>query len=125
MSDKEKLRELAEITDLVFAMQSAEIQETTRQQALIESKLAKLSKASEDAQARFQSDVGLRFGGADVMWQAWLGQQRKSLNTELAAVLAEKERRLQKMKFAFGRKEVAAKMCAEAAAIKRSDERDP
>lgn len=125
MSDKEKLRELAEVTDLVFALRSAEIQETTRQQAIIESKLAKLSQAGEDAQARFQSDVGLRFGGADVMWQAWLGQQRKSLNTELAAVLAEKERRLQKMKIAFGRREVAAKMCAESTAIKRSDEQDP
>ena len=48
--------------------------------------------------------------GADVIWLAWVGRTKASLNIQLAQVLARKENSIGRLRHAFGKKMVAAQL---------------
>ncbi len=61
-------------------------------------KLDRMAKASEES-----GHTQMKAIGADVVWQAWLGRTRTSLNIELAQALAQKEAMKGRVKKDYGK----------------------
>lgn len=110
MSKAKQLRELQILTEMVFSAKSAEVQAVAAKQADLRDQLDYLAEQETIAQDRFDQDLQLRLSRADVVWQTWVGRQKSALNTELARVSAEKERQMQGLRQAFGRKDVAIQL---------------
>lgn len=65
---------------------------------------AELAKLDAMAAAAAQSDhENMRAIGADIIWKAWLGRMKTSLNLELAQVLAQKDRLIHRVRKDYGR----------------------
>lgn len=110
MSYTKQLQDLKILTDMVFSARSAEAQAILARYAELRTQLEQLAVQESVAQDRFSEDIHLRLSRTDVLWQTWLGQQKKALNMELARVTVEKEQQMQAVRLAFGRKEVAAQL---------------
>ncbi|MBA84287.1 hypothetical protein ACSSNL_05570 [Thalassobius sp. S69A] len=124
MKKIKQIQDLQAITQLVFTAQSQEVQKLNQEQQKLREKLADLAQEEERSQRMIAEDMQLRMTRMDVLWQAWIGEQKSALNLRLAQVSAEKERSLSKLKTAFGRKEVATGLVDQARALKRPAGRD-
>jgi hypothetical protein len=107
MAKAKQFQEIQALTEMLFSSRSAEVQAISARQAELRGQLHRLAEQENIAQDRFAEDIQLRLSRADVVWQTWLGCQKSALNTELARVSAEKERQMQGLRQAFGRREVA------------------
>lgn len=116
-----KLQELKAMTDLVFQAESQEVQRLSEAQESLREKLYNLAIEEERSQRMIAKDMQLRMSRMDVLWQAWIGEQRSALNLRLAQVSVEKERSLAKLQKAFGRKEVAGRLVEQARTLRRPD----
>jgi len=108
MKQGKQLRELAALTEVIFSAQSAKMQKLMAQQGSLKAKYAELCAQEEKVQAQFSQDPGLRMAQTDVLWRVWLGRQKAAVNAELALLAVEKERTLEELRVAFGRRDVAA-----------------
>ncbi len=55
------------------------------------------------AASRSSEDVQQKAIGADVLWQAWIGRNKRKLNMQLAQILAVKERHIAQVRTAYGK----------------------
>ncbi len=55
------------------------------------------------AASRSSEDVQQKAIGADVLWQAWIGRNKRELNMQLAQILAVKERHIAQVRTAYGK----------------------
>lgn len=110
MTKQKQLNELVALTEMVFAARSREVQKLSRQQVDLRENLADLRRQAEGVEAEFAQDIVLRMTRTDILWQIWVGRQKSALNAELARVSVEKERRMQGMRLAFGKKDAAARL---------------
>ncbi|WP_319825061.1 hypothetical protein [Thalassovita sp.] len=108
MKKQDQMKELAALTDMVFAATSAETQKLAARQTELKSALQVLRTDAAAGQQYLTEDVQLRMSQVDVLWQAWLGTQARVLNQELAQVSAQRARQMRDLRIAFGRKEAAA-----------------
>lgn len=106
MTDKSQLSVLAKITEAEFHLaqldlaksRSREMELRTLLKSLSDALLARANSPLEEADAAL-------IAGADVNWQAWVEQRRRSINLELAKCLANQETCREVAQRAFGREQ--------------------
>ncbi len=119
MTKAKKLEGLAELTGMVFAARSTVMQGLSAREQELRDRYETLDNLRRSAQVQVEDILSQRLTGLDVLYHVWVGRQMAAVNTELARVLAEKEMRLQELRTAFGRKEVASQLLRRQKAIKR------
>ncbi len=124
MTKTKEMEELAELTGMVFSARSAEMLRLSAREQKLRDRYETLEKQRQTAQGQAEDVLSQRLTGLDVLYQMWVGRQMAAVNTELAQVLAEKEMRLQNLRTAFGKKEVALQLLCRQKAIKRPAEPD-
>lgn len=108
MSD---LAQMADITQALYRAELAKVQELITREAQLRRALADLDeRRREAAELPVDQLAGPRAIGADLAWQGWVQQMRRSLNMELAQVLVKKAERMGALRQAFGRAEAVAQL---------------
>lgn len=120
---------LCAVTDALHEREAARLRNLRDEEARLRAALARLDAQARQARALTQEALrGVREIGADTAWQGWLAQQRLALQTELARVLARAEDVMPAQRRAFGKREAArglraeAQSAARARAVRRHDE---
>ena len=98
--------ELARITETAFDVAQLRLSKSRQREAELRAMVESLNISLRDrAKVRLaQTDAAL-VGGADVNWQIWVEQRRRSINVELAKCLAEQEKIRRDARHAFGRRQ--------------------
>lgn len=94
-------RTLHALADARYKARQQLFQTLLQRENSVRADLAKLdaqAKAAEQA-----ADGTMKSIGADVIWKAWLGKSKRSLNMKLALILAEKDQHLRQVKQAYGK----------------------
>lgn len=105
MKDLEKLRVL---TELKYQASQNDLRLLVQEEQRIRQDIDRLNESASDVDRETANRMGAI--GADIVWQSWLGRMRKQLNTQLAQVLAQKERHLTKARKEFSRVLVAREL---------------
>ncbi|WP_299826074.1 hypothetical protein [uncultured Roseobacter sp.] len=98
---REDLHRLHALADAKYKARQQLFQSLVQRENAIRADLHQL-----DEQARASnknSDPSMRSIGADVIWKAWLGKAKTSLNMKLALVLAEKDQHVRQVRQAYGK----------------------
>lgn len=123
LSAKELTR-LISVLDTAFQAEQAKAAETGRQIDLLKERLSALKGRPPVAGSDGFAPATL--AGADIRWLAWAEARRKVLNTQLAQLMQERERRQTALALAFGKLQAAETMrdraLAEAARKARRDQ---
>ena len=102
---------LCELTDAVYQRKLAQLRELGEQETRLRSALAQLAEQARAAGDQPEAALaGLREIGGDMVWQAWLARQRTALQSELARILARKERALPALRLAHGKQQAVIAM---------------
>lgn len=97
----EELHKLHALADAKYKARQQLFQVLLQRENAIRAELIRL-----DDQARASNtsnDPGMRSIGADVIWKAWLGKAKTSLNMKLALILAEKEQHIRQVRQSYGK----------------------
>lgn len=78
------------------------------EEARLRNELTRLDTMATDAER--QANNQQRAIGADVIWKAWVGRTKASLNRELALVLAQKDSMLSSVRREYGKLIVAEEL---------------
>ena len=115
---------LRELTDALYQRELAQLRELLDQETRLRAALAQLGEQARAAGDQPEAALtGLREIGGDMVWQAWLGKQRTALQSELARLLARKERALPALRIAHGKQQAAIAMQRDAQAQARRQNR--
>ena len=101
MTSRSDLSGLLNLVEMRYAAQNRAFQEIVAEENSIRAELQKIS--AEDRAADVAQGTEMRAIGADVIWKAWVGRSRRSLNMRLAQVLVKKEHHLRQVKRAYGK----------------------
>ena len=102
--------DLARLTGMVYRLRQSEMQALRAEEQKLRAALAEMDE-SRRASARTDHDRPERRAiGADVAWQAWLDARQRTLNMELARLLARKEPVEHRLRQAFGRDRAAREL---------------
>lgn len=125
------LDEISTLAEAIYRSEEARIREITAQESRLRNALADLESHSCQNRSLPDADLsGVRQIGADILWQGWVGRNKRELNLELAQVLARKSGMMQGLRRAFGRQVAAetlvenARAGADTARQKRQSETD-
>jgi len=106
-----QMNELVHITDALFQVEQAKMQQIAAEEAAIRAALADLDAQYNNAQNDAKSDMtAIRALGADLLWQVWVGKKRANLQMELAKVLVRKAQAAEGLRYAFGKNHVAGQL---------------
>ena len=109
------LADIALLTDAVFRAEQARLSALAAEEARLRQALRDLDDHHRQSRSLPVSELtSLRQLGADILWQAWIGRNKQSLNIELAQVLAQKSRVIRGLRQAFGRREAARTLACQA-----------
>lgn len=97
----EDLRKLHALVDAKYRARQQLFQSLVQRENALRADLNRLEEQSKAANAH--SDPDMRTIGADVIWKAWLGKAKTSLNMKLALVLAEKDQHIRQVRQAYGK----------------------
>jgi len=104
----QQIKELVVVTDALFLVEQAKMQQIASEEAAIVKLLAELESRCAKASEGGQEDmIVARTLGADLLWQIWVGKKRAALQMELAKVMVRKAQALESLRKAFGRSQVA------------------
>ncbi len=107
------LSKLQQLTDAVYAAELAKVADLNRQEQHLRERLAELkAPATPDGISPFA------LAGADLKWQSWIAETRRTLNIELSRVLAAKERARAGLSTALGKQQAVNKLI-ESQSLKR------
>ena len=109
--DKTQLAGLAQVTDALYLREFEKIKSILEEEARL---LENLSRLDDQVRGNRDPDVTVRSLGADLLWQGWEERTRRQLNMELAQVRARKLVMMEKVRTAFGRKQMIEDMMAQA-----------
>ncbi len=101
MMKLEDLRKLRALADAKYRARQQLFQNLVQRENALRADLTRLEEQSRAANVH--SDPDMRSIGADVIWKAWLGKARASLNMKLALVLAEKDQHVRQVRRAYGK----------------------
>jgi hypothetical protein len=102
--------ELAKIAAALFEKELQTLSKLTEQHASVNSRQAQLGAANDAALKELsQVHVAHKVNG-DVLWQAWVGNNKQALGQEEARVRAQKEVHMPAIRKAFGRKTVTQQL---------------
>ena len=101
MTSRSDLSGLLNLVEMRYAAQNRAFQEIVAEENSIRAELQKIS--AQDRAADVAQGTEMRAIGADVIWKAWVGRSRRSLNMRLAQVLAKKEHHLRQIERAYGK----------------------
>ena len=108
---------LCELTDALYQRELATLREILDQETRLRAALAQLAEQARAAGDQPEAALaGLREIGGDIVWQSWLARQRTALQSELARILARKERALPAIRLAHGKQQAAIAMQRDAQA---------
>lgn len=105
-----QLKALRKITSVKYEAEQAALQTLLTQEANLRSELARLKELMQNTRADAMAPNEMRAIGADVLWQGWIGRSMATLNIRLAAILAQKEMRMNALRQAFGKARVVEEM---------------
>lgn len=107
----DQMKQMQALLEAKFLKQQSAILDLLQREGSLRSDLNKLER-----QARLNENAEyseMQAIGADVIWKAWIGKTKGSLNLELAQVLAQKEVARAGVKASFGRKMVGEMLLRE------------
>ena len=98
LKDLEKLHQLA---DAKYKARQQLFQGLLQRENALRAELHRLDEQARDSQTH--NNPEMRSIGADIIWKAWLGKAKSSLNMKLALVLAEKDQHIRQVRKAYGK----------------------
>jgi len=102
------LKDLCMITDVLYQADLARLQEINAQEATILHQMRELEGEVRRAAALVNDEAtALKQLGGDLLWKAWAGRKRQSLNQELARLRVQKEGALRALEKSFGKNSVS------------------
>jgi len=108
---KRQLKSIEQIFDLKFKKKQGAFLAVVQQEKQLRAQLNKLDIQARSSQVHEHQNM--QAIGADVIWQSWVERTRKTLNLELAQVLAQKEALLANVKKDYGRLLVSRELYSE------------
>lgn len=115
------LRTLQTLTELKYQKSLSGLSDILAREAKLRGELAQLRRHTVEAQSLPVAAHSMRNIGADVIWLQWVAKATRSLNIELAQVLAQKESLLANQRRALGRRTVAANLASDADTRKQAE----
>lgn len=104
MMSLDDLIALETLTEAIFRAEHERVRDLNQREAEIRRSLSGLDQARRNARDLPQELLApLRQIGGEILWQGWVGQQRATLNRQLARCLAQKATRMAKLRHAYGR----------------------
>ena len=114
------LEDLGEVTEALYQVELARMQVVLREEARLRAAIARLAAHHEANRGLIEADPGgLRQIGGDILWRSWVGRNKAELQSELARVLGTKGQMIRKLRRAFGKSQVGARIMAQ----ERADQR--
>lgn len=101
MSTQSDLAIMQQLVDMKYRKQQESFSRLIAQENVLRTSLAKLD--AHLAESKTTTNATHRAIGADVVWHAWVGRNKRGLNMQLAQVLAIKERHIEQVKAAYGK----------------------
>ncbi|MEM9550336.1 MAG: hypothetical protein AAGA05_04120 [Pseudomonadota bacterium] len=117
----EELQALRDLTELAYQRDLAHLKPLLDREADLRRQLTRLDHQAQDARQNDAAMEVMRPMGADILWEKWLARTRRDLNTQLAALMAQKEHKMAGLRKSFGRSTVAADLCSSARQEARAD----
>jgi hypothetical protein len=112
---------LLHIAELKFAAECNKMADVARRETAVRLRIHETSKTEKLAEDQFQSNLQLRAApGMEVSWRRWIGHQKAAANSDLAKVMVEKLKMMEKVQNAFGKREVLLELQNKAASQKHS-----
>lgn len=109
---------LRNLTGLVLDAEKMKLQQIIKAEQDLAEQVTELdrksNKRAEQLLAKGGMDTAL-LAGADLRWQTWVQQQKRSLNTRRSAILAKKEEQRLKAQKAFGQAEAVGRLLEKSA----------
>ncbi|MEL6563020.1 MAG: hypothetical protein AAFQ59_01145 [Pseudomonadota bacterium] len=115
------LRTLQTLTELKYQKSLSGLSDILAREAKLRGELAQLRRHTVEAQSLPVAAHSMRNIGADVIWLQWVAKATRSLNIELAQVLAQKESLLANQRRALGRRTVASNLASDADTRKQAE----
>lgn len=113
MNERRKAQDLAQLMEMSFQADQAEMAMLNRDEVKLRQRLSDLADdISRRAMTTRPVDEPATIAGADLRWHCWIDQRKAKINAELARVLAKKEICRVRLTRSFGRKQVSAAMAA-------------
>ena len=112
---------LQTLTELKYQKSLSGLSDILAREAKLRGELAQLRRHTVEAQSLPVAAHSMRNIGADVIWLQWVAKATRSLNIELAQVLAQKESLLANQRRALGRRTVAANLASDADTRKQAE----
>lgn len=107
MSEK-KIAQMEQILALKFQQRQQIFSKVRAEENRLRAQMVKL--VAQEQEAETINDDRIKAIGADVIWKAWVGRAKTTLNMELAQVLAQKERLLVSVRRDYGKLLVSQKL---------------
>jgi hypothetical protein len=101
MSSLSDIEMMCMLVGLKYRQQQESFARLMAQENRLRASLAQLD--DHMAKSRSSNDTLQKAIGADVIWQAWIGQKKREINMQLAQVLAVKERHIAQVRHAYGK----------------------
>ena len=112
---------LQTLTELKYQRSLSGLSDILARETKLRGELAQLRRHTVEAQSLPVAAHSMRNIGADVIWLQWVAKATRSLNIELAQVLAQKESLLANQRRALGRRTVAANLASDADTRKQAE----
>lgn len=110
---EKRLQELRQITRMVLDVERMKLQRIAAKEKYITDRMKEMeSQSSQRAKqllTKGGSDLAL-FAGADPRWDSWKQQQKRTLNTQRAALLANRDVQRLSTEKAFGKDEAVRRL---------------
>ncbi|ROU03243.1 hypothetical protein [Histidinibacterium lentulum] len=107
-TDREKIAALRRIVDAAWQVEQSRTARIASEEAALRNRIDALSACRQDRlQDLTRGPDAARLAGADPLWESWIDGRRSDLLTELARLLAQKDRAQRRLARAFGRREAA------------------
>lgn len=105
---EDRIKALAQVSALRFQADQARLaQLQAKEHDLRKNLLDLVQQRNARAASVTKADDPATIAGADVHWHAWVDQRRKTINTELAQLLAQKSDCLARVQRSFGQDQAA------------------
>lgn len=101
MSTQTDFALMQQLVDMKYRQQQESFSRLIVQENSLRASLAKLD--AHLAESKNNTDATQKAIGADVVWHAWIGRNKRALNMQLAQVLAIKGRHIEQVKNAYGK----------------------
>ncbi|HEV8034698.1 hypothetical protein [Yoonia sp.] len=108
---EDRIKALVQVSALRFQADQARLAQLLAKERDLRKNLQDLVRQrNARAASATRADDPATIAGADVQWHAWVDQRRKTINTELAQLLAQKSDCLARVQRSFGQDQAAQEL---------------